>query len=301
MKVSVIICTYSLTRFNNLIDAVNSILKQTYKSYEIIVSVDNNKKLFSQLKENLPSNIIFVLNEGVRGLSATRNTGIKYASGDIIAFMDDDAIADTKWLENLITDYSDTSIAAVGGRLSPLWNTQRPWWFPEEIDWVIGCTYKGHPEHKTEVRNLIGCNMSFRKNVIQSIGDFGVILGRVNEVPVGGEETEYCIRINMFLPNQKIIYDPQAIIFHKVTQHRENIKYILMRAYGEGTSIKAIKRKLKIRTLSTENSYLFYLLFKSLPTYLKKALSFDRSLVNASVAFILIATILTTGIGYIIG
>src|SRR5439155_542168 len=87
------------------------------------------------------------LPDGWRVLNA-RTTGIDRADrGDVIAFLDDDAVAEPDWLETMLRAYGDGSVMAVGGRIEPLWAAGRPGWFPPEFDWVVGCTYVGLPEH----------------------------------------------------------------------------------------------------------------------------------------------------------
>ena len=77
---------------------------------------------------------------------------------------------------------------SVGGFIQPSWqgNEVRPSWFPEELDWVIGCSYKGAPEVRSLVRNAIGCNMSFRKTVFEKVGGFNTNLGRFGDVLLSG-------------------------------------------------------------------------------------------------------------------
>ena len=300
MKVSVIICTYSMERLQDTIDAINSILTQTYPNIETIISVDHNEELLPKLKELFPKNVSFAFNNEVRGLSDTRNAGVKKATGDIIAFIDDDAIADKKWVEIMVSNYTNPNILAVGGKLVPFWGKDRPWWFPEELDWIVGCTYKGHPQNKTKVRNLIGCNMSFRREVFTRIGYFKQTIGRVGKVPLAGEEMEYCVRLLAAFPQGKILFDPKAIVYHKVDKQRESFKYILKRSYGEGVSKSIINKSTdKRKILSTENTYLKHLFLKSIPWYLGKSILLKNPAQNASRALTISMAIIATGLGYL--
>ncbi len=300
MKVSVIICTYSMERLQDTIEAVNSILTQTYPNIETIISVDHNEELLAKLKELFPENVFFAFNNLVRGLSDNRNAGIKKATGDIIAFIDDDAIADKKWVEIMVSNYTNPDILAVGGKLVPLWEKDRPWWFPEELDWIVGCTYKGHPQNKTKVRNFIGCNMSFRREVFTRIGYFKQTIGRVGKVPLAGEEMEYCVRLLAAFHQGEILFDPEAIVYHKVDKQRESFKYILKRSYGEGVSKSIINKSTdKRKILSTENTYLKHLFLKSIPWYLGKSILLKNPAQNASRALTISMAIIATGLGYL--
>ncbi|KJS17472.1 MAG: hypothetical protein VR69_05080 [Peptococcaceae bacterium BRH_c4b] len=299
MKASVIICTYSMERFEDTIEVVNSILQQTYSNYEIIISVDHNEEVLVALKKKLPESIIFASSNGVRGLSDNRNAGMKKATGDIVLFIDDDAIADKLWLETIVSNYLDPEVVAVGGKLVPMWENNRPWWFAEELDWIVGCTYKGHPQDKREVRNLIGCNMSFRKEVIENVGYFSTAVGRLNKLPLGCEETEYCVRVKQNYPNNKIVYEPRAIVYHKVSKQRERIKYVINRSYGEGISKKQVRKTFsKENVLASENNYLIFLLQQTLPRLIFNSIKFKKPVENTGKALVILGVIIATGVGY---
>lgn len=240
-KISVVICAYTEERWNDLMEAVESIRKQTLPPQEIIVVIDYNRQLFDRAKVAL-ADLHVIENKEERGLSGARNSGISIANCDIIAFMDEDAMADCAWLERLSARYQDKTILGVGGQIQPDWQTGRPAWFPEEFDWVVGCTYRGLPEQTAPVRNLIGCNMSFRREVFNSVGGFRNGIGRIGTLPVGCEETELCIRARKFWPERNFIYDPTAVVLHRVPQKRSNVKYFFSRCYSEGLSKALISR-----------------------------------------------------------
>ena len=67
------------------------------------------------------------------------------AHGDVIAFIDDDANAEPGWTRTLMRHYRDRRVACVGGYATPVWPECRPFWMPEEFDWVVGCSYVGQP------------------------------------------------------------------------------------------------------------------------------------------------------------
>ena len=300
MKVSVIICTYSMDRLQDTIEAIDSIFLQTYPDIEIIASIDHSQEVLSALKKVYSDRISYAINNDIVGLSDTRNAGIKKASGDIIAFIDDDAVADKKWIETLVVNYSDPSVVAVGGKLIPVWNDNRPWWFPEELDWIVGCTYKGHPQGKTEVRNLIGCNMSFCSKVFKQVGYFSTNIGRLKKIPLAGEEMEYCIRIGSNMPKNDIIYDPDAIVYHKVDKYRGRLKYLLKRSFAEGISKRIIKNNLEVQNLLyTENNYIKFLLFNSIKSYLLMVVLIREPIKNLMKLLAIFLSVLTVACGYI--
>jgi len=231
--------------------------------------VDHTLEVFHQLKKSLPPSVKVVLNEGVTGLSETRNAGIRASSGDIIAFIDDDAVAAPDWLEKLSIHYVDSQVIAAGGKALPVWETRRrPRWFPEELDWTVGCTHKGPAPKSNEVRNMIGCNMSFRKEAFDKAGVFNNQVGRVGRVQGMGEDTEICMRIKHALPGKIILHEPGAIIYHKVPAWRLTLRYLVRRSYNEGlfkNTVRALAAGLSSSTFAPENSYLSYLIFNAAP------------------------------------
>ncbi len=150
--------------------------------------------------------------------------------------MDEDAVAAPDWLAQLSAGYADPRVVGVGGAINPMWLDGRPAWFPDEFLWVVGCTYRGMPEAARPVRNLIGCNMSFRRDVFVEVGGFRSGIGRIGTRPVGCEETELCIRSHQRRPAAILLYEPRAKVFHRVTAERTRPSYFFSRCYSEGLS-----------------------------------------------------------------
>ena len=254
-QVSVVICAYTEARWDDLVAAVQSVADQTLPPLETIVVVDHNAALLARVRDVLPG-VTAVENVHQPGLSGARNSGIASASGGIIAFLDDDAVAESDWLARLAAGYSRPGVVGVGGSILPVWTGAHPAWFPEEFNWVVGCTYRGLPEATAPVRNLIGCNMSFRRDVFEALGGFRTGIGRVGQVPVGCEETEFCIRVGQRWPGQALVYEPSARVHHRVPAARMSWRYFCARCYGEGLSKAAVARLRGSQAgLATERAY----------------------------------------------
>jgi glucosyl-dolichyl phosphate glucuronosyltransferase len=233
--VSVVICSYTEERWDLLMNVLDSVAAQTLVPQQVILVVDYNVALYKRLVATV-KDVMLVENNGPQGLSGARNTGVGLVTSDIVAFLDDDAVAHSAWLERLTALYDDPDVVAVGGRVEPVWEAGRPAHFGSELDWIVGCSYRGMPKVATEVRNIIGANMSFRTEVIRRVGGFNVALGRQGTKPLGCEETEICIRSIMGSPGSRVVYEPAALVQHHVPAVRGTLNYMLARSWSEGTS-----------------------------------------------------------------
>jgi glycosyltransferase involved in cell wall biosynthesis len=253
--VSVIICTYTEDRLDDTLSAIGSCSNQDVAPREIIVVVDHNPRLAAYLSRALKG-VRVIENEESRGLSGARNTGVRAATSEIVAFLDDDARARPGWISSIAVAYEDSDVIAFGGAAHPNWPEKQPAWFPNEYGWVVGCSFVGQPTSRGPVRNLMGCNMSFRRSVFDLAGGFAAEIGRVGKRPAGCEETEFCIRLSQTHPSGTIIFDPTHGVDHRVTRDRTTWRYFLHRCWSEGNS-KAIVSRLagRVAGLSTERSY----------------------------------------------
>lgn len=253
--VSVVICAYTEERLEALRAAVTSVQNQSTAPFELVLVIDHNRGLFDLIKETLPS-VRVVENCHATGLAGARNTAIEQTSGEVIAFLDDDAVAAPGWLEALSTHYASPHVLGVGGTIEPAWVTGRPTWFPGEFDWVVGCTYRGGPTETSPVRNLIGANMSIRRTVFEGVGGFTDGMGRVGVRPLGCEETELCIRAGTRWPDGTFVFEPSARVNHTVPSARCAPSYFLARCYAEGLSKASVARLSGTRrALASERTY----------------------------------------------
>ena len=237
LSVSVVISAYTDERWDALCDAVASVQAQTRPAHQVIVSVDHNAALLERARTTWPDgSVVLVENNGARGLSGARNAGIAAATGDIVAFLDDDAAAEPDWLAKLAPVFDDPVVASAGGSLVPVWLEEQPGWFPEEFNWVVGCSYTGMPTATADVRNAIGANMAFRREALDAVGGFVSGIGRERGLPMGCEETEISIRVRQRAPGTRIVYEPSAQVRHLVPAGRGTWTYFFQRCWAEGRS-----------------------------------------------------------------
>ncbi|WP_256476916.1 glycosyltransferase family 2 protein [Pseudarthrobacter raffinosi] len=254
-SVTIVICAYTERRWDRLLDVIESVRAQSVAPQEVLVVIDHNADLYERLTE-IVDDVTVVESSGPRGLSGARNTGVGLADSDIVAFLDDDAEAAPDWLQRLLALYDDPDVLAVGGRVEPVWETGRPGYFGEELDWIVGCSHRGMPKVASEVRNVIGANMSFRLEVLRQVGGFNLSLGRQGTLPLGCEETEICIRSKMGSPGSRIVYEPAALVRHHVPADRGTLRYMLSRSWSEGISKAQVSRVVgQKRALGPERRY----------------------------------------------
>jgi len=296
--VSVVTCAYSDGRWDSLVDAVASVQNQNPPPYEVVVVIDHNHELLCGAIRELPEARV-VANEEGRGLSGARNTGVRYAAGEIVAFLDDDARAQPGWLQALARAFEDPAVIGAGGVAVPAWASPPPAWIPSEFLWVVGCSYRGLPSTAAEIRNPIGANMAFRRTVLERVGGFTDGIGRVGNTPLGCEETELSIRARA-ATGGRIVQIPDALVEHRVSEDRARWRYFRRRCWAEGLSKAVVSRSVGSDTaLESERTYVM----RTLPTGIWRGLADtsrgDRSGVARSGAILMGLTI--TAAGYLRG
>jgi len=301
LTVSVIICAYTEERLRDIRDAVASVRQQTRPPEEIVLAVDSNLALGELLEAEFKGQVRVVFNDTARGLSATRNAGIAAAQGDLVAFLDDDAVAEAEWLANLVALFDDSRVLAAGGRAILEWVRGRPFWLADDLDWAVGGSFTGLPLEQAQVRNPHGHNMCFRRDVFQEVGGFSVEVGGIGTTPRGGEEADLCLRALRRWPGMRVIFEPRAVIKHKVPPGKGSFLSIMRRAYNEGFYKSWVQRAADkngaSRPLTTEGSYLRHLLFRAIPSRLVR---FWRPAALAQTAAIVLC-IAAVGMGYLVG
>ena len=295
--ISVIICAYTLDRWAGLTGAIRSVEAQNAPAAEIVLVIDHNPELLARALSELRGCHV-IENVESRGLSGARNSGLAAAQADVVAFIDDDAEADADWLGALAGAFADPAVIGAGGTITPRWEAARPTWFPPAFDWVIGCTYEGYPTRSVPVRNVLGCNMAFRRTPLSSTGGFRHELGRLGTLPFGVEETEVCIRLAAAMPGTSILHVPAAVVHHSVPASRATWRYFRRRCFAEGVS-KAILTRLvgQPQALATERRYATSVLPRGVVQSLRDAVLHRRpGLVLRAAA--IVAGLAVTAAGY---
>jgi len=294
---SVVVCTYSDLRWSELAAATRAVADQLEQGDELLVVVDHNPDLLERVRRELPGRA--VPNTGARGLSGARNTGVGAAGGDVVAFLDDDALPGPGWVDLWRSRFAAPEIVAVGGAVEPAWEGgSAPRWFPAEFGWVVGCDYVGLPGNGGRIRNPIGASMAVRRDALLSVGGFSELVGRVGALPVGCEETELGIRLAHADPQVQIVRDVAAPVQHLVPASRQRIGYFVSRCYHEGRSKRLLSGLVGTRSsLESERRYVRTVLPHGVLRHLGASLRGDAY--GAARAALIVLGLMATAVGYL--
>ncbi|MHA1377721.1 MAG: glycosyltransferase family 2 protein [Candidatus Helarchaeota archaeon] len=253
----------------NLEDCLRSINNQILKPDEtILVITSDDKEKIKDIKEKFD---VKVLIEKRIGLSYSRNSAILNAIGDIITFIDDDAIADKNWLKFIVKSHKIKNIGIVGGRIEPIWPKTTKLLFKSSVlsrEWLSLLDLGSSPIY---IDRVIGCNFSLKREVFDQIGEFDTSIGKYVKSMYGGEETEFCERANK---KYKVLYCPKAIVYHKISSEKLNFKWFIKRSHDSGYSKAKRKRVPKVIARNSKFNFFDYsLMFPYLIGYIKGRIS----------------------------
>jgi glucosyl-dolichyl phosphate glucuronosyltransferase len=296
LTVSVIICAYTEDRWSLLEDCVASVEAQTETPIEIILCIDHNEELLERSEQHFvwgrPVGAIpltVVANKYHGRLGSARNTAAEIASGEVLAFLDDDAVAATDWLEQLIAPYGDPRVAAVGGAPLPVFEEQRPRWFPCEFDWVFGCAYSGLPPARAQLAHLIGANMSVRRSALQEISGFH---------SDNHDDMDMCLRLAS--AHYNVVYEPLAVVRHFVPTARTTWHYFWRRCYFVNLGkVEAFANMEGAANLGAEFAFVGQIITRGIPAEMHKTLRGD--LYGLFRAGAMMAGIALAGLGHLSG
>lgn len=242
MQGSVVLCRYSQDMYGHFREAAESVFSQRYDDVELVILVDGSDEVYERVVADYGNrdDVLTHCNGWNRGLLASRNKGVELASGDIVAFIDDDAVAHERWLEELVSTYEETGAIAAGGKMVPKWVAGKPTFLPEEFYCLVGVTYRGFSDGPGEVRNTNGSNLSFCGEVFVELGGFDSdIGGRKGNANLQGGETELCSRMRVAY-GHGVMYNPDAVVAHKIFEYRTRLLWLLDRAFWQGYSKRAM-------------------------------------------------------------
>src|SRR5438874_1380622 len=222
-RISVVVCTYNGAR--TIRDCFEGLRRLAYPDYEVIVVDDGSTDETAAIARQYDCRLIRTEN---RGLASARNTGLNAATGEIVAYLDDDAYPDPHWLTYLAARFLSTSHAAVGG----------PNLAPPGDGPIAECVARapGGPVHvlltDSEAEHIPGCNMAFRKTCLEAIGGFDP------QFRSAGDDVDVCWQLQD--RGLTLGFSPAAMVWH----HRRNsLRMYWKQQIGYGRAEAMLERK----------------------------------------------------------
>ena len=237
-SISAIICTHNRDKY--LGAAIDSLLAQDFPYFEVVVvdnaSSDRTRETVSLRETNPRLRYIYEPN---LGLSIARNTGARESRGEILAYLDDDAVASSSWLTTLYDAYQrDRQLAIAGGKVTLIWpeGTEAPEWLSPGLAGNLGAYDLGDKIIYIDVPGLTprGLNYSIRRSFLEQIGGFNPNLGRVGKKLLSNEElymTELALQ-----GGWQVAYLPDALVAHNVAPERLERSWFWQRGWWQGIS-----------------------------------------------------------------
>lgn len=240
IKISVLVCTYNRSR--TLAATLESVVSQTLPQrcgWEILV-VDNNskdetRKVVEGFQRRYPELVRYFF-EPQQGVSFARNAGIREARGEILAFIDDDETAQSRWLQSLTASLHSGEWAGTGGRVLPPPGFSPPRWLSTIESFVNGplASFDRGLNAGELSEPPFGANMAFRREVFDKLGGFRTDLGRSGNSMVSNEDTEFGRRV--MAAGLRLRYEPSALTYHPVEEYRLHREYFLVWWFNKGRS-----------------------------------------------------------------
>jgi GT2 family glycosyltransferase len=222
-RISVVVCTYNGSR--TLPACLQGLREVEYPNFEVLVVNDGSTDSTPDIVRQFGVRLISTDNWG---LATARNVGFRAATGEIVAYLDDDARPDRHWLHYLALSFKDGRFAAVGGPNLP----------PTESGAVASCVADapGGPIHvlvsDREAEHIPGCNMAFRKSALEEIGGFDP------QFRVAGDDVDICWRLRD--AGQELGFSPAAFVWH---QPRTSVGAYWRQQRGYGRAEALLERK----------------------------------------------------------
>jgi glucosyl-dolichyl phosphate glucuronosyltransferase len=248
LTVSVIIATYNRAR--RLDDCVAQLSRQQFVPGDELIVVDNGSAdatpaVIDRWRRLFPVPLRH-LTERRPGKSCALAQALKVASGDILAFTDDDVRVDDAWITELRTTMSSGEVAMLGGPVAPRWEHQAPRWLRlgardyGRMVAPLGLLNYGTEPVPLGTRTLLGANLAVRRDVLKQVGGFALHLGKMRGTLLSGEDHELCRRVQA--AGYKAMYSPRARVEHWVPAERMRVAYVLNWFFWSGITHASLEQ-----------------------------------------------------------
>ncbi|HXJ33726.1 MAG TPA: glycosyltransferase [Candidatus Eisenbacteria bacterium] len=236
---SVVICTHN--RADLVAHAVGAALPQVRACGGEVIVVDNastdaTPTVLRDVSRTY-GDAVRIVEEPRLGLSVARNRGLHAARGDVVAYLDDDAVPRPGWLAALVAPYDDPKVVAVGGRIVLRFAGAPPPWLSTEIYAALSAYDLGPiagPVRYGHATYPFGANISFRVAAARAAGGFSSTVGPLGRHQLVHDETDLCYRLEH--AGGVVWYTPDAVVDHHVVPERLSPRWMLRRHWAGGQS-----------------------------------------------------------------
>lgn len=293
-RLSVILASNNkyLNEFNSItfLSKYSQICKSLYDVEIILIlnGISKGNKVISYRMSNIEVKVAFLKKEM---LSFARNVGINMATGDIVAFIDDDAVPDTNWSKNIVDSFeaSDKKTVCLGGKVLPIWGAEKPKWLSRKLELSLSLLDLGNKVKYLEGKYFpVGTNMAFRRDILLKYGGFSEVLGRKKNKLISNEEN--LLFKKLLKDGYKIIYNPDVVVYHCIPKERLTKKWFYKRMFYQGISNFVLYKELLsnskngkllfyLRGLLYSYSSIFLLFLIFLPTFKSKILTYLKCMI----------------------
>jgi len=230
---SVVITTYN--RAALLDECLAHMSRQRFLASDEVIVVDNDSRdhtrdVVAAWTARFPVPLRYV-HEAASGKSRALTSGIARATGDILALTDDDVNVDSDWLATIRAAMSDDSVALLGGRVQPRWQSRPPRWLRigDPHYWRFSSPlalldYGADPQ-VLGARTAVGANLVVRRDVLHKLGGFAAHLGKQRGTLLSGEDDDLCRRVQA--AGLRALYWPASLVHHWVPADRTTVRYFI--------------------------------------------------------------------------
>ena len=280
--------------------AVESVLEQAYEPMEVVVVIDGNREVFECTENRFGDRdrVHIYCNDENRGISYSRTRGAELATGEVVAFIDDDSVAEPDWIAEHVRVYEETDAITTAGPVEPEWLSGEPDFFPPEFYWLVGCTERGFAEDGEVIRNGYGSNVTYRREPFLAVGGYDENTGRKGEANIQAHEPPVSVRLRQRF-DQGVHYTADAVVHHQLAPYRGRFGWLLERSFSQGYS-KRIMDLVLPKAKRDERDYFRDLTVQYLPERVWRAIA-GRSSSAAKQAGAIVAFTAAVGFGYLYG
>lgn len=247
--ITVALSTFREAYYEWVIELLKSLKDQFIDNFEVLIVVSGNRRYSRMLEKSVKRNLKLGFPTGIlynpldRGIAHSRNIILEESKTQYIAYIDDDALPSPQWLKELQLGLKYNERAkSTTGPVIPIWDSRASGyssWFPKELYWAIGCTPWG-VDRLSLIRNGFTSNLLVERKAALDVGGFNESLGYSPKSRMTGEDPEFGIRL--LRSGYNTVWNPKAIVYHRVSKERLKARDIIARSFLEG-KVKAYLRK----------------------------------------------------------